>query len=404
MRGPASRPCLATRRHSASSSRTSSPPTRSAPGSPSRRAGASWASAWRSCAESAWFLSLPVRQTGPAGAAAWADAMLEACVGQGADLLATCIESIQPVSAGLYATFGMAPLAPLYVMTGRLRDTRPLAAQHVLSAGAASRDPDPHPVIADIDRATLGYAHPEDHRFWVAMDRVPYLFRDATGDPRGYGYVATSGRIGPVAMLDAELLPEAIDHLMAAIEPPDAWLLFVPGQSDRASVTASSRPALRWRTGHLLLHRRASRLQPLPRRQLRGPVRAGDGERDSWLALAVEACDETDRLAMAAFRTDMERARKADGTLVTATDRAIEERVRDRIRARHPDHGLVGEEYGPDEADRPRALVHRSHRRHQQLHPRRAHLRHARRRRARRNAGGCRRERAGPAPPLAGHT
>lgn len=51
---------------------------------------------------------------------------------------------------------------------------------------------------------------------------------------------------------------------------------------------------------------------------------------------------------MRAFRGDREVSTKPDGTLVTATDRQIERLIRERIQAAHPDHGLMGEEYGSE--------------------------------------------------------
>src|SRR5438105_12434313 len=39
---------------------------------------------------------------------------------------------------------------------------------------------------------------------------------------------------------------------------------------------------------------------------------------------------------------------KADLTPVTAADRAIELTIREQLRALHPDHGVLGEEYGAD--------------------------------------------------------
>ena len=77
-----------------------------------------------------------------------------------------------------------------------------------------------------------------------------------------------------------------------------------------------------------------------------------ESERRSWLELALSCCDETDAIARAAFRTEMEPSRKPDATFVTATDLAVERRLRERIRAAHPDHGLVGEEYGSEDAER----------------------------------------------------
>lgn len=74
----------------------------------------------------------------------------------------------------------------------------------------------------------------------------------------------------------------------------------------------------------------------------RGP----DSELDAWLAFALELADAADALAAAGFRRDMVISTKPDRSFVTETDQAIERLCRERIAARYPDHGLVGEEYG----------------------------------------------------------
>jgi histidinol-phosphatase len=71
-----------------------------------------------------------------------------------------------------------------------------------------------------------------------------------------------------------------------------------------------------------------------------------------WLAFAHAICDETDPIILSAFRTDLAVEAKADGSFVTAADRTVEQVIRDRISARFPDHGLVGEEYGETRAGR----------------------------------------------------
>jgi histidinol-phosphatase len=81
-----------------------------------------------------------------------------------------------------------------------------------------------------------------------------------------------------------------------------------------------------------------------------GRRRADPGQLDAWLALALEICDETDPIALRAFRSDLAVDRKADGSFVTDADREVERVIRTRIRDRHPDHGLVGEEYGEADA------------------------------------------------------
>jgi histidinol-phosphatase len=58
-------------------------------------------------------------------------------------------------------------------------------------------------------------------------------------------------------------------------------------------------------------------------------------------------------MALAGFRRDQAVTRKPDQTYVTEVDRAIERLLRERILAAHPDHGLVGEEYGSEAVDAP---------------------------------------------------
>ncbi len=70
-----------------------------------------------------------------------------------------------------------------------------------------------------------------------------------------------------------------------------------------------------------------------------------------WLAFAQDACDVADPIALAHFRRDVTIERKPDRTFVTAADQAIEREIRDRVAARYPDHGLMGEEYGEAAGD-----------------------------------------------------
>jgi histidinol-phosphatase len=82
-----------------------------------------------------------------------------------------------------------------------------------------------------------------------------------------------------------------------------------------------------------------------------GLRRGDEAELEALLALAHAACDEADALARAAFRRDLRITTKPDRTFVTETDTAIERAIRTRIAAAHPDHGLVGEEYGTEAGD-----------------------------------------------------
>jgi histidinol-phosphatase len=81
-----------------------------------------------------------------------------------------------------------------------------------------------------------------------------------------------------------------------------------------------------------------------------GLRRGSPAELAEWLAFAHALCDETDPIALAAFRSELTVDRKADGSYVTAADREVESIIRGRISARYPGHGLVGEEYGEADA------------------------------------------------------
>jgi histidinol-phosphatase len=78
----------------------------------------------------------------------------------------------------------------------------------------------------------------------------------------------------------------------------------------------------------------------------RGP----EAELRGWVDTALGWCVQTDAIAMKHFRRDLDVQRKPDRTFVTVADTAIETRLRERITAAFPKHGIVGEEFGTDAA------------------------------------------------------
>jgi histidinol-phosphatase len=76
----------------------------------------------------------------------------------------------------------------------------------------------------------------------------------------------------------------------------------------------------------------------------RGP----EAELRGWVDAALAWCVETDAIAMKHFRRDLGLRQKPDGTFVTVADTAVEQRLRDRIAAAFPKHGIVGEELGEE--------------------------------------------------------
>ena len=52
-----------------------------------------------------------------------------------------------------------------------------------------------------------------------------------------------------------------------------------------------------------------------------GLQRGTDAELDAWLAFALDMCTAADAISLAAFRSEIEVTRKADGSFVTPAER-----------------------------------------------------------------------------------
>jgi len=138
-------------------------------------------------------------------------AIITACLHGGGRVrrLSTCAEADQLVSTGLYAALGLAPREPVYLLRGDIDD----AAMPQLGDGVRAR-PVAMEAVADVDVEVLGYRRPEDHRFWAGGERRGWMFETDGGSVIGYGYAHHSGRMGPVAALDAGHLPSFLGHLV----------------------------------------------------------------------------------------------------------------------------------------------------------------------------------------------
>ena len=76
------------------------------------------------------------------------------------------------------------------------------------------------------------------------------------------------------------------------------------------------------------------------------------------LAFALSLADDADAIALSRFRaSDLRVATKPDLTPVSEADRAIEERLRERIAAERPGQRVLGEELGADEGDGERWIL-----------------------------------------------
>jgi hypothetical protein len=75
--------------------------------------------------------------------------------------------------------------------------------------------------------------------------------RSGRGEVLGYGYIAPSGRFGPVAATDGALLAPIAGHMLSSVRAPGAYATWVPGDADalfeallRAGFRFESFPAL----------------------------------------------------------------------------------------------------------------------------------------------------------------
>ena len=181
---------------------------------------------------SVWFLSMlfvrPEEQGRGVGRALLAHVMP-----QDDAVVATATDTAQPISNALYARLGIVPRLPIFSVVGRPQraDAFPaLPDGFAVVDFEALGDAERAAMIDELDLDALGFSHPQDHAFAVAEGRRGFAFRDEEdGDIAGYGYTSEVGRIGPVAVRDARLLPGVVGVLVRAIVPRGASAVWVPG-------------------------------------------------------------------------------------------------------------------------------------------------------------------------------
>lgn len=195
-----------------------------------------------------WFLSMlfvePGQQARGLGRGLLARMLPEPLDGR---VLATCTDTAQPVSNGLYASVGIVPRLPLFNLVGRPRPRSSwpalpvdIAVEGITDHGAWQRDPD----VQALDRELLGFAHPQDHAFVLDEPRRAFAYRMRDGRLAGYGYAGDVGRVGPIAVREQALLAPVLGHLLAAVEPRGASSVWLPGDAGDA-IGAAIRCGLR---------------------------------------------------------------------------------------------------------------------------------------------------------------
>jgi GNAT superfamily N-acetyltransferase len=157
---------------------------------------------------------------------------------------ATGTDSAQPISNALYASLGMVPRVPLLNLIGLPERNEafgpmPSGVTAVPFERLAADDHGHLSATVDaLDRATLGVSHPVDHRWLRDEARRGWMYHGPDGAPLGYGYAGESGRLGPVASHDPDLVAPILGHLTREVIPRGAFAAWLPGTADRAVVGA----------------------------------------------------------------------------------------------------------------------------------------------------------------------
>ena len=165
--------------------------------------------------------------------------------------LGTCTDSAQPVSNGLYASFGIVPRMPFLNLLGRPRTDwtpPPLPDGITASRGLPAEDgrlaPDEQAELDALDTRLNGWAHPQDHAFDLRERPWLFRYRDASGRLVGYGYTSEVGRVGPIAVADERLLFPVVAHLLTTVEPRGASSVWLGGEAGEA-IASGIRAGLR---------------------------------------------------------------------------------------------------------------------------------------------------------------
>ena len=184
-----------------------------------------------------WFLSMLFVRPGEQAAGVGRSLLRLVMPVDGDDAtLATVTDTAQPISNGLYASFGIVPRIGMFNLVGRPARPEVLAALpdgvHAVRFAAsapAERDRVADAELGGLDRATLGFSHREDHDYVRRQGRIGFAYRDERGDLLGYGYTSEVGRIGPIATRDPALHAPIAAHLLEAVVPRGASAIWVPG-------------------------------------------------------------------------------------------------------------------------------------------------------------------------------
>ncbi len=138
--------------------------------------------------------------------------------------LTVLTDASNPASNGLYMQFGMLPQDSTVTFDGPIGTSPIHHGGFTVRPIDAARDAG---ALATLDLATVGFARPTDHEFWLGVPRLEGRMLESEGSVRGYLYVSAGGAIGPIAVADPRDLEAALDHAAAIAAAAGATTLHV---------------------------------------------------------------------------------------------------------------------------------------------------------------------------------
>jgi GNAT superfamily N-acetyltransferase len=186
-----------------------------------------------------WFLSMLFVDPGAQGSGLGRRILGEIMPARGSSppIFATTTDSAQPISNGLYGSLGIVPQMPLLDVVGHPRagwGPPPLPGGITVVPLDGNDLATEIAELDELDRAILGFDHPQDHAYAGRERPAAFAYRDARGTLLGYGYTSAVGRLGPIAVRDRDLLPAVIGHLLISVPPRGASAVFMPGATGPA--------------------------------------------------------------------------------------------------------------------------------------------------------------------------
>ncbi len=145
------------------------------------------------------------------------------------------------VSQGLYVRHGLFPRVPIHLCSAE----RELLSRH--AQGSAFRatpiqtTPADQEILRQLDVAILGASREKHHRYLLSDPKVQGVFLEDRGKRIGYAYVAETGHIGPLAVMQADAMPDAFRAAIAIAIAGYAQQVsvFVPGVSQALALAAN---------------------------------------------------------------------------------------------------------------------------------------------------------------------